>query len=263
MIDYIKYTIDGVTYSLVNNGDETWLRDGASPRVAGNYLLTLVIGENGAETTIDSSNSLYETYLNIIVETEKYTSLKDYVPEFITKTVQFADIFNIENEELDDLYVEIEKIKSNTFISSSSTDSVARIEDFLNIKGLGTLEQRKSFLISLNQKGSKLNESTIRNIVKSIAGSDCIIAYFGSGDLGNPEPQQGLLRIQVQSPDNTKNYRYDDITRALTPLVPSHIKLLVVKYFATWQDILSHFAEWADVAAMTDWQAVNDYLPTT
>ena len=260
MIDYIKYIVDGVTYSLIKSGDDTWSREENAPSVAGNYLLTLIISEDGAVTTINSSSSLYEAYLNIIVETERAVYLENYVLDFIAETDQFISIFNIENESFDDLHAEIEKIKSKAFITTSYSDSITKTEEFLNIKGLGTLDQRKSYLISLNQKGNRLSESTIRDIANSISGSDCIITFFGSDESDNPISGYGLLKIQVLSPDSTKNYRYTDISRALVPLVPSHIKLSVIKYFATWQNINDNFADWTVVSAMSNWQAVSEYM---
>ena len=261
MIDFIKYTIDGVTYSLTNNGDGTWVRDERAPSVAGNYLLTFTISENGIITTVDSSSSLYEAYLKVIVETERVTFLENYVPDFMSDTEQFIAIFEIEDEDFDDFHAAVETVKSDMFITTSSNKAITRREDFLNIVGIGTLEQRKSYLISLNQKGNKLSKTTIENIVKAITGSGCIATFFGPDETDNPAPGYGYLSVQVLSPDNTKDYRYDDILRTLNPLIPSHIKLGVMKYFATWRDISDNFADWSAVAASSDWQAIKDFIP--
>ncbi len=261
MIDYIKYTIDGVTYSLNNNGDNTWSRKETAPSVAGNYLLTLIISENGIVTTINSSNSMYETYLNVIMEAERVACLEKFVPDFISETKQFKTIFDIEDENFDNLYFQIENIKSDAFITTASNDAIVRLENFMSIKGLGTLDQRKSYLISMLQKGNKLSENRIKNITTAITGSNCIVAFFGSDESGNPVPGYGLLRVQVLNPDNSKDYRYEDIFRALKPLVPGHIQLLVIKYFSIWNDVKNNFADWNAVASMSDWESVKNYIP--
>lgn len=261
MIYFIKYTINGITYTLVNNGDNTWSRDANAPSAGGNYLMTLTIIKDGYEIILDASDDMYEVYLDIITGAEKNARLGSYVPNFISDTEEIASVFNAENEVLDYLDDEISKIKSNLFITTASNHSIFRMESFLGIKGLGTLDQRKSYLISLNQKGNKLNVPAIRNIVKSISGSDCIVTFFGSEEEGNSDKAYGLLRIQVLSPDSTKNYRYADIARALAPLVPSHIKLSVIKYFATWGDILNDFSDWSAISAKEDWQIVREYIP--
>lgn len=261
MIDYIKYTVDGKTYSMVNNGDGTWSRDGTAPNIAGNYLLTFTISENGIVTYVDSSNSLYETYLKVVVEAERVAYLEKLVPDFLLEMKEFAELFDIENESFDDLYSSLEGLKSDIFIITASGGMVARLEDFMRLKGLGTLEQRKNYILSLIRKGNKLNEAVIKNIANAITGSDCIIKFFASGELNNPDPGYGYLRVQVLSPDNGKDYRYSDIARALAPLIPGHIKLAVIKYFATWTDVIGSFNDWSAIAAMTEWAAVKDYIP--
>jgi len=261
MIDYIKYTVDGKTYELVNNGDGTWSRELEAPSVAGRYDLLLEISQEGIKTFIDSSDPRYNFYLHVIMSAERVVYLEQYVPSFIAEISEFNTIFDTENIEFDELIANIEKIKSDMFIVTASSDAIERMENFIRMKGQGNLEQRKSFLISLNRKGNKLSETSIKNIVNAITGSDCIITFFASDELDNPEPGYGFLRIQVLSPDNQKDYRYDDIARALKPLCPSHIKLAVIKFFATWDDIKNNFEDWNAVKAMPDWNAVKNYIP--
>lgn len=261
MIDYIKYTVDGQTYELIDNGDGTWSTTANAPSVSGNYDLILEIAQGGVVTYIDSNDPRYDFYLYVILSAERIVYLQNYVPEFISEVEEFRKIYDTENLELDKLYAYIEKIKSDMFIVTASIETITRFESFMRIKGQGTLEQRKYYLISLLGKGSKLSETVIKGIANTITGSDCIIKFFSSNELDNPEHGQGLLRIQVLSPDNKKDYRYDDIAKAIKPMVPSHIKLLVVKYFATWRDIKGNFADWAAVKAMADWQTVKNYVP--
>ena len=261
MIDYIKYTVDASTYELIDNRDGTWSKDLDAPSVVGNYNLLLEIGQNGTVTYIDSSDSRYEFYLDVIVTAERVVFLEDYVPFFTREIGEFKAIYDTENIELDKVLAEIEKIKSDIFIATASNEALTRRETFMGLKGQGSLEQRRSYLISLLQKSNTLSEDIIKNIANTITGSDCIIMFFGANELNNPEPGKSLLRVQVLSPDNNKNYRYEDIFRVLKPLVPAHIMLLVVKYLATWEDIKNNFADWNAVATMADWQAVKSYIP--
>ncbi len=259
MIDYITYTIDGKTYKLTSDDDNNWSRNETAPSVAGNYELTFTISENGIISTVDSSNSIYETYLQVVVETERVVYLEDLVPDNISEIEEFQTLFKMENENLDDLYANIGNVKSDAFIKTASEKGIKRREDFIGIKGSGTLNQRKSYLVALRRKGKKLNEEVIKSIVNTITGSDCIITFFGADEPNNPFPGDGLIKVQVLSPDNTIDYRYDDISRALIPLVPGHLDLKIVKYFALWEDVKSNFADWTAVKSMTDWQMVRDY----
>lgn len=261
MIDYIKYTIDDKSYSLTNNGDGTWSREENAPSVAGNYLLAFIVSENGIVTSIDSSNSLYDTYLQVVVETERTVYLEKLVPDFIAETNEFGVIFEIEDEAFDDLHTSIERIKSDAFITTASGDAITRIETFMGIKGVGTLSQRKSYLITMLQKGKKISETAIKEIANTITGSDCIITFFTADETSNPFSGYGLLRVRILSPDSSKDYRYEDIARALRPLVPAHIKLSVIKFFASWSDISDNFLDWDAVKSLSSWEAVKDYIP--
>lgn len=261
MIDYIKYTVDGSTYSLINNGDGTWSKESNAPEVSGNYSLLFEISENGIITFIDGSDSRYDTYLQVIESTERKVFLIKCLPDFLQDITEFQNLFATEDLALDNLYSDVEKVKNNMFITTASIDAIKRLETFLRIKGQGTLEQRKSYLKSLFQSGNKLTEAKIIKLAKTITGSGCIIALFGSDELNNPEPGYCLLRVQVLSPDNTKDYRYEDIARSLKPLVPGHIKLLVVKYFSTWKDIITNYADWSAMYATANWQTIRDYIP--
>lgn len=261
MIDYIKYTVDGSSYSLNSNEDGTWIKEVDSPNVAGNYNLLLEIGKGSIVTYIDSSDPRYKLYLEVITRAERRNYLERYVPEFISNIEQFKTLYDIENISFDRLDANIEGVISDAFISTASSEAITRYESFLNVKGVGTLEQRKSYIRSLLQKGNKLNERSIKDIVTAITGSDCIVNFFGGDELNNPEPGKSLLRVQVLSPDNYKDYRYEDIARTIKPLVPTHIKLSVVKFFATWEDIYINFAGWDAVNSMTNWQEIKNYIP--
>lgn len=261
MIDYIKYTVNDKTYELINNGDGTWSRELEAPSVAGRYDLLLEIGQDGIITYIDSNDPRYDFYLYVITSAERVVYLQNYVPEFVSEADEFKKIYETENIELDKLYALIEKTISDMFIITASNEAVTRLENFLRIKSQGSLEQRKYFIISLLGKGNKLSESVIKGIANAITGSDCIVKFFTADEFDNPEPGQGLIRVQVLSPDNNKDYRYEDIARALKPLIPAHLKLMVLKYFALWEDIKNNFADWNAVASMSDWQSVKSYIP--
>lgn len=191
----------------------------------------------------------------------RVTYLEKLVPEFISEIDKFKILYDTENISFDELNANIERIKSDVFISTASNEAIERIETFINIKGQGNLEQRISYIKSLMQKGNKLNEKSIKDIVNAITGSDCIVMFFAGDEVDNPEVGNSLLRVQVLSPDNNKDYRYGDIARTLKPLVPSHIKLIVVKFFATWNDVQQNYADWNTISSMKDWQAIKNYIP--
>jgi hypothetical protein len=168
MIDYIKYTVNDVTYELIDNGDGTWSKELNAPSVVGNYNLILEVSENRNVTIIDSSDPRYEFYLDVIEATEERVHLQRYVPKIINDILEFKVIYNIENKELDKMYAQIEKFKGDMFIRTASSEKITELETFLRIKGQGTLSQRKDYLLSLFRKGKKINEGTIKEIANTI-----------------------------------------------------------------------------------------------
>lgn len=261
MIDYIKYTINGQTYSLTNNGDGTWSRELDAPNVSGMYSLTLEIGQGGTKTHIDSTDPRYAFYLEVIEEIEREVNLASYLPDYLRGVLEFNVLFESQNVEFDVIYNRINKTMLDYFIRTASVERITELENFLRIKGEGTLNQRRSYLLALMQKGRKLNEGMIKEVTKTITGSDCIVTFFGADELNNPDPESALLQVQVLSPDNTKDYRYQDIFRTLKPLVPSHVKLLVIKYFSTWGDVANNFQDWNSVYGMSSWESLRSYIP--
>lgn len=261
MIDYIKYTVDGKTYELTNNNDGTWSRSLNAPSVVGVYNLLLEIKQGDSIVYIDSSDSRYRFYLEVMEEIERKTNLIRYIPPVLQDVLEYNVIFDSENVELDYFYDSIKQVGLDAFIRTASAEKITRLETFLGFKGIGTLEQRRTYLLSLFRKGNKLNENSIKEITRTITGSDCIVTFYGSDEASNPQPGIGLLSVQVLSPDNSKNYRYEDIYRALSPLVPGHIKLVVIKYFATWGDVKKNFADWSAVNSLASWRDVKNYIP--
>lgn len=260
MIDYIRYSIDGKTYDLIRNDDNTWSKEILAPNVIGRYDLSFEISEDGIVTYIDNSSEYYDLYLKVIVSADKIVRLQELVPDYIASIREFNIIYDVENLELDKLYASIEQIKANVNISTSTNDTITRIEKYIGIRPHGTLEQRKNYIKSLYSRGTKLNEQTIKSITQTIAGADCIINFFSENELSNPEPGHALLRVQVLSPDG-RDYRYEDIERTLKTLIPAHLKLTVIKYFSIWGDITSNFSDWNSVKALDRWGTVNKYIP--
>lgn len=261
MIDYIKYTVDGKTYELINNNDGTWSRSVNAPSVVGLYNLLLEIGQGDSIVYIDSSDSRYNFYLQVIEEIERNVNLIRYLPPILQDVLEFNVIFDAENIELDYFYDSVKRVELDAFIRTASAKKITRLENFLRFKGLGTLEQRRTYLLSLYRKGWKLNEGNIKQIVNTITGSECFVTFYGSDEANNPQQGYGLLLVQVLSPENNKDYRYEDIFRALRPLVPGHLKLIVVKYFATWNDVKTNFADWKAIKNLSSWNDVKNYIP--
>ena len=262
MIDCIKYTIDGISYIINKDQVGNWSSNPSAPSVEGRKDIPIEAGVSSAELTpVRATDPHYNEYLNIIKQSEIANHIENYVPEFISQLEQFKLLYGIENLKFNDFDNGVRKVLNDSFINTSSEGAVLRYENFLNLKGVGTLEQRKSYIISLIQKGNKLDEQSIKSLVHTITGSDCKVRFFLEQEEGSPNKSQNLLLVTVLSPDSSKDYRYEDIERALQPLIPAHINLSVVKYFATWGDIANNVTDWQEVKDMGTWDGVYHYTP--
>ncbi len=190
-------------------------------------------------------------------------NLIDYIPEFLHEVREFQLIMESESVELDKLTEGMKANLENSIISSMDEYSVLRYEKFLGVVGEGTLEQRRKYLIALITTNDKLSEKTIRAIVKTIMDSECYIDFFAGEDFQNPQPGQGFLRIRVLAPDaSSTDYRFEDVARAILPLMPTHIKMKVEKFFTTWGDIALRYQDWGSINnSFTTWDDLKNYLP--
>jgi hypothetical protein len=261
MIDYIKYTLDGKTYQLIPNGDGTWSRDETAPKVSGNYSLLFEVSDNGYVSFIDSSLPQYEYYLSVIESIERRVFLEKYVLKEVAELKEFTCIFDAENEVLDQSNDDLQTITNDMLIKTASNDMITDIENFLEIKGQGTLDQRKYYLMSIFSRSKKFNEARIKEIVTTLTGAECAVFFYSESDVENPNPGKGFLQIKVLSPDGSKDYLYSDVERSIAPLVPSHLQLAVVRFFSTWYDIIDNYASWDAIRTAQNWDTIKSYIP--
>src|SRR5690606_31883859 len=97
------------------------------------------------------SDPRYDMYLRVIQEIERKVDLIQYLPRFMHNILEFKVLFDAKNVELDFIYNEIDKILLDSFIQTASIERITQLENFLRMKGQGSLEQRRSFLLSIFQ----------------------------------------------------------------------------------------------------------------
>lgn len=187
--------------------------------------------------------------------------LLSLLPSFFQAILDYQELCKAEQIEFQGLKKKMIALWENLYTLTASGERIAEIEQFFGIKSEGTLEQRKSYILALQAQTGKLNEAKIKEVANTIAGARCNVTFFDEAEALNPYPGYGTLRVQVLSPDNDKDYRYADIERTLQPLTPAHIRLMVEKYFATWQDVKATLASWETVSQMASWGAVKEYIP--
>lgn len=263
MIDSVNYTVNGESNTLDDIGDGTYSKVLSAPSQEGNYFTSVeVIDMAGNKILIDNTDERFNMLLSVNEEIPLTVNLLEYLPEFLRDIREFKVILNTESIQYSQLMYSINKNLNNNFLDTMTIEVIERLEKFLGVIGEGTLEQRRNYLRALFKKGEKLNEASIRTIIKTITGSEAIIKFYTGSEIEAPFQGQGTLSIRVLSPDSSINYRFEDVARTILPLIPAHIKLELIKYFATWADIKNSYTNW-DVlkSGAESWATLYSYIP--
>ncbi len=262
MIKKATFSVDGVTKDLDKTGEQTWSSISQAPNEAGIYPVTVIVEDAaGHVTTVDQNDPRFNMILNVEDENPYNINLMELLPEYLHDIREFKLIMKAESERFNDFYFKSDKSVDFQFVNSMPVETLQRYETFLGVVGEGTVEQRRAYIRALYSKGVKLSETSIKAIVKSITGGKAVIKFFTGGEALNPNPGQGTLRVQVLSPDPTINYKFDDIIRAIAPYMPVHIKLELLRYFSTWEDIKEAYLDWNAINQAESWQTLYNYIP--
>lgn len=263
MIKKATFRVDGVTKELDKTGEATWSSITQAPNEAGIYPVAVMVEDIvGHVTIVDQSDPRFNMRLNVEDVSPYNINLMELLPEYLHDIREFKLIMETESNKFNDLYFKLDKFVDYQFVDAMPVEILQRYETFLGIVGEGTVEQRRAYIKALYSKGDKLSETSIQAIVKSITGGKALVKFFAGGEFLNPNPGQGTLRIQVLSPDPTVNYKFDDVIRAIAPYMPAHIKLELLRYFSTWEDISRDYNTWDSIkTSASNWQSLRNYIP--
>lgn len=188
--------------------------------------------------------------------------LISYIPDYLRDIAEFKVIMDIESKKLNEYFDNCGRTLDFQFIDYMDIETLSRYEIFLGINGEGTVEQRRAYIKALYNRRGKLSETSIQDTVRAITGGKAIVHFYTADEELNPERGQGLLLIRVLSPDPNVDYKFDDIERAIMSYKPAHIKVNIVKYFTTWNDISKLYPTWEDIMNnFQSWQEIKDYIP--
>lgn len=251
LMKYIKVTVDGTDFYLQELYDGTWAVMQEAPSYPGIYPVTVeVVQENGVVLVIGDDDPVLGEFLKLLVLGESRSELIKYLPPFLQEFIQFQSLMKSEDHEIDRLQDSIPVIFDDSYILTASSERIIEWEKKLNINPVGTLAQRKSFIISHLRGQGKLNEQRIKYIVNAFTGGDSIVNFTGS-----------TILVKILVPANGDIYLFPDVERALNPKIPAHIALQVQRFYSTWADVKTDFASWSTIGNLTDWKELKNYIP--
>lgn len=249
----VKVTIDGQDIYLEEQPNGTWEKLATAPSYGGVYPITITVqADNGTITVIGSDDPELGKLLQLIVQGKSIAGQRmlEYLPAFLQEVREIQAILESEGHEIDRLRDNIKLVINDAYILTASESRIEEWERRLKIKPIGTLNQRKQFLLATFRGQGKLNGSKIKTVVNAFTGGDAIVTFENS-----------VLDIKILPPDNGDIYLFPDVERALKPRVPTHLELSVRRWYSTWSDIKQNFADWATVAESGSWQTIKNYIP--
>ena len=159
----------------------------------------------------------------------------DYLPEYLHEFREFEAIFEVEDAELDKLKAEIVMALESQFILSAPIERIELWERFLGINAVGSIENRRAYILSLFRGGNKLNEQSIKDIVMALSGNAALVSFRNS-----------VIEVRVLAP-KTLQFLFSDIERTLRPRIPAHLDISVMKHYGDWQDVKDWHKDWAEI----------------
>ena len=245
----ITAKVDNRVITFSSTDGLNWFVSSVSPGTEGVYPVELTISdEYGITYTFTPEDPQFGDYLKLYV-TNHNSKLIRYIPDFLKEVKEFKVLFAAEDAEVDILYPTIESLYAEALIMSCSEERIREWEKALKIVPQGTLEERRFYIKGILNGTGKLNEGRIKTIVRAFTGGEAIVTF-----------SESAILVKILPPNNGEIFRFPDVERTLKPLIPAHLGLSVRRFYSTWNDIKTNYADWTSVSEAEDWAAVKNWI---
>lgn len=253
---YVQVTVDGKTYNLAKSDDGVWKVTNRAPLLAGDYLATVTLTtEQGQKITMDTTDEDLLKALTLLVRegtTESGNRMLNYYPWVVKCITEFQAITLSEGFEIDFANSDVDLIVSNAYLTTMSEERIYEWENMLNLapNSDDTVEDRREKVIAEIRGNGKLNTALI----------NAVVGAFTNGGVATSYVENSVLYIKILPPVGNKQFKFDNVVKAIAPKVPAHLGLYVTRDYATWGEVRDNFASWEDVAAQDDWDSIKLYI---
>lgn len=254
-MQFVKITVDGVTYHLVKQVDGTWIVTNRAPLSAGEYVMSVtMVTETGQEVKLDTTDENLLKAVTLLVQdgtTDSGNRMLNYYPEVIKVLREFQALTCVEGFEVDFLKSDIDIIVNDAWLSTMGEGRIKEWEKLLKLtpKSDDTLVDRRDRIIATMRGRGKLNTALISSVVN---------AY--TGGVATSFIENSVLYVRIEPPENNKQFKFTNVENTLRPLVPAQLGLSVTRNYATWGDIKNNFASWQAVSELDNWEALKLYV---
>lgn len=246
---YVQITVDGVTYTLREQANGSWMVTNKAPYIGGEYPVEVIVTtESGQVITIDVDDPELAEALTLIV-TEGITvsgeRMLNYYPQVIQQILEFQAIIKSEGFEIDFLKSDVQLIVNEAYLTTMGEERVASWEKALGIyySTDDTLQDRRDAVIARIRGQGKLNTALINAIVGAFTGGTAI-SYI----------ENSVLYVKITPPPTNKQYKFENVRRELANKVPAHLGLEVIRNYATWEEVRDNYSDWNAIKQLTSWE---------
>lgn len=172
----------------------------------------------------------------------------EYLPPFYEEIKDIKAIGDVIDEFFRVALEDIGIVRNDFFIDTASAQRLDYWERILGIISDGrTQEQRRNLIKARMQGGGKLNEEKIAAIVRNFTGGSADISFENS-----------TITVKIAPPDNAEEFRQQDVIFALSPLIPAHLQLSVIRFFDTWETRKDNYQSWNAIkSSFESWHDVK------
>ena len=252
---YVQITVDGVTYTLREQADGSWVVTNKAPRVSGEYPIEVIVTtEHGQVVTVDVDDPELAEALTLIV-TEGVTvggeRMLNYYPKAIQRILEFQAIIKSEGFEIDFLKSDVQLLVNEAYLTTMGEERVASWEKALGMHyaNTDTLQDRRDAVVARIRGQGKLNTALINSIVNAFTGGTAV-SYI----------EDSVLYVKITPPPEQKQYKFDNVKRELAKKIPSHLGLDVIRNYATWKEVLENFSSWNAVKQLASWEDLSSWI---
>lgn len=164
-----------------------------------------------------------------------------YYPKVIQSIEEFQAIVDSEYPEIEDIKNNTERVISDAYLTTMSSERVTEWEKLLSIRPVegATLEGRRDSVIARIRGQGKLNTKLIKTIVSTFTGADC-----------DTWIENSTLNILLYPSRDNKEYVLDNLVQEISMKVPTHLGLRITKAWQTWDNVNSQHANWQGVKSI-------------
>ena len=255
---YVKLTVNGVTYNLIQTVNDVWTITNRAPMTSGEYLMTVTVTtDSGQEIELSADDPELAAALTLIVKegsTVIGSQMLEYYPPVLQMLRELQAVVKIEGFELDFLNSELTFVLNDAYLLTMGEDRISQWEKLLKITPIegSSIEDRRSTIIARIRGQGKLNTKLISLIVNAFTGGTA-----------TSHIENSTLYVEIKPPAGNRSYQFSSVENELKSKTPAHLGLVVKRDYATWGDIRSNFTSWEAIANKNTWEDLVLYIAPT